>query len=200
MDVPLAGKVPPRALILGVPIVVGTLVVGSGLAWVLVIQLTSGQATGPRVRTEVSATCDVLPTLVTRLDAFGLEPVVTGTVLTFSMPTAGDDPIRMASVLAMPGELRVNGEVMRPNHAGVQISLQGGAVTLVTLDTAPPTDATATVDGVPLDIIQTNGTELQLAALALTSSEALRLASDRAVALRHPLPCAATLSPPSEIP
>ncbi|MSP55008.1 MAG: hypothetical protein EXR69_05305 [Myxococcales bacterium] len=197
---------PPRGVILGVPIAIGSLVVGSGLAWIVAIQFTSGKASGARVHVEVTAApladqgaCDPIPTLVARLDDLGLEPSPRGNGLDFTLPGLDDDRAHMPGVLGAQGDLAVDGVVMRPNHAGVQISLQGGAVTLLTLNSVVSATATATIDGEKVEIVQRNGGELQLAAWAAGSSDALRLATDRAVTLRHPLPCRLTLGPLEDV-
>lgn len=187
--------IPRRAAIFAAPIAVGTLVLGAGLAWIIAVQFTTGTAHGPRVRTTVQAACDAAPVLRARLDDFGLTPELSGSDLTFSLPGLPDDRTHMAAVLAQPGRLAVNGATMVPNHAGVQISLQGGAVTLLTLDTAPEADAAVLLDDQVMEVVQQNGGELQLAAWADNSSDALRTATDRSVILRHPLPCAVTLTP-----
>lgn len=192
---PAPPKIPRRALILAVPIAMGVFVVGSGVAWIVAIQLTQGEARGARVRTTVSAACDAVPVLVARLDDFGLAPLVTGDTLEFSLPGLDDDMTHMASTLTSPGILTVGGTPQVPNHAGVQISLQGAAVTLLTLDAVVPESAEIALDGVTMQVVESNGGELQLAAWAANSSDALRTATDRAVAMRHPLPCAVSLSP-----
>lgn len=188
-------RVPPRAAILAVPIATGMLVVGSGLAWLIAIQFTDGEARGGRVHTTVTAPCDAMPALTARLDDFGLAPAIVSGGLEFSLPGLRDDLNQMPVALTRPGVLTVDGLAMVPNHAGVQISLQGGAVTLLTLDKAVSTNPKVELDGESLEVVESNGGELQLAAWAENSSDALRLATDRAVAMRHPLPCAVSLSP-----
>lgn len=197
---------PPRGVILGVPIAVGTLVMGSGLAWIVAIQFTSGKASGARVHVDLAAApgadqvvCDPIPTLVARLDDLGLEPTPRGKGLDFTLPGLDDDREHMPGVLTAAGVLAVDGVAMRPNHAGVQISLQGGAVTLLTLNDVVPATAIVTIDGAKVEIVQVNGGELQIAAWAAGSSDALRLATDRAVTLRHPLPCPLTLGPLEDV-
>lgn len=192
---PSPPAIPRRALILAVPIAMGVFVVGSGVAWIVAIQLTQGEAKGGRVRTTVTAGCDAVPVLVARLDDFGLAPLATGHALEFSLPGLPDDMTHMASTLTSPGILTVGGTPQVPNHAGVQISLQGAAVTLLTLDAVVPESAEIALDGVTMQVVESNGGELQLAAWAGNSSDALRIATDRAVAMRHPLPCAVSLSP-----
>lgn len=187
--------IPRRALVFAAPIAVGTLVVGSGLAWIIAVQFTTGTARGPRVRTTVQAACDAAPILRARLDDFGLTPELSGSELTFSLPGLPDDRTHMAAVLVQPGRLAVNGAALVPNHAGVQISLQGGAVTLLTLNVAPEANAAVLLDDKVMEVVQQNGGELQIAAWADNSSDALRTATDRSVILRHPLPCAVTLGP-----
>ncbi len=186
---------PPRAAILGVPILMGVLVVGSGVAWLVAIQFTDGKPRGERVQTMITAPCDVLPALTARLDDFGLDPAPIPGGLEFSLPGLPDDMTHMRETLTSPGVLTVDGVAVVPNHAGVQISLQGGAVTLLTLDAAVAESPKVALDGEALEVVEANGGELQLAAWAENSSDALRTATDRAVAMRHPLPCTVALSP-----
>ncbi len=190
---------PPRAAILGVPIVMGTAVMVGGLAWIVAIQFTSGKATGGRVHASVTATCEAVPTLVARLDDLGLEPKVSGDGIDFVLPGLADDRTHMPGVLTAIGRLSVDGADVVPNHAGVQLSLQGGAVTILTLDHAVTANPVVTIDGVTAQVVQANGGELQLAADASNSSDALRLATDHAIALRHPLPCPVTLGPLGDV-
>ncbi len=192
--------IPRRALIFAAPIALGAAIVGSGLAWLLAIQFTTGEARGARVHLGVTASCDVVPTLRARLDDFGLSPSVSAGGLDFTLPGLEDDRAHMSTVLAAIGQLAVDGQTLKPNHAGVQISLQGGAVTLLTLDVAPKDNASVLLDNQVMEVVQQNGGELQLAAWADNSSDALRTATDRAVILRYPLPCPVTLAPLVDIP
>lgn len=186
---------PQRAVIFAAPIAVGVAIIGSGLAWIITIQFTEGEARGGRVHVDVTAACDAVPTLVARLDDFGLAPSVSAGGVDFSLPGLEDDRAHMSAVLAEVGQLMVDGQALVPDHAGVQISLQGGAVTLLTLGVAPKDNAAVFLDNHLMEVIQQNGGELQLAAWATNSSDALRTATDRAVILRHRLPCPVTLGP-----
>ncbi len=192
--------IPRRAVIFAAPIAVGVAIVGSGLAWLLAIQFTTREARGARVHLDVTAACDVVPTLRARLDDFGLAPSVSAGGIDFTLPGLEDDRAHMSAVLAEVGQLAVDGQTLVPNHAGVQISLQGGAVTLLTLDVAPKDNAAVLLDNRVMEVVQQNGGELQIAAWADNSSDALRTATDRAVILRHPLPCAVTLAPLVDLP
>lgn len=176
-----------RAAVLLVPIAMGGLLVLGTIAWFAAIQL-GGEATGGRAVLTFDDDC-AATAISARLADYGLEGTWEDSRLTMDLPGMEDDRTHMPAVLAAPGVLAVDGIAVRPRNGGVQLSLGGNPVSLYTLDEVVPATAHVTLDGEEMKIEQVNGGELQLAALAEDGARALRLATDRVVSVRHPLPC-----------
>lgn len=182
-----------RPVILALPILMGGGLVLSGLAWLLTVQLTEGEARGGQIRVRLSSDC-ANAAILGRLGEWGLPGRIEGDTVIFTGPGMPDDASHMPAALLAPGHLELRGAGGEPieaqlRHAGVQISVEGTPVTLMTLDRALPADASAWIDGVRADVESINGGELQLRATAEESRAAVRLATDRTVWLRWPLPC-----------
>ena len=164
----------------------------AGAGFLVASQTTQGAAAGDPIAITFSSEC-AKSQIAARLADFGLLSSWNGRVLTTQLPgTPGDGALPEA--LARRGDLVLaNAGVdsgLHVQNAGVQVSLQGSAVSLFTLDgNLTDEGATATLDGEPLDIESVNGNELQVAARGATSTDALRVATDRIVQVRHPLPC-----------
>ncbi|MDP2316238.1 MAG: hypothetical protein Q8P41_25290 [Pseudomonadota bacterium] len=191
------------ALIAAAITVAGGLVVAT-IGWYATVQGTTGAARGVRARVTFSSDCDAeaRPVILARLADYGLPampaPDTGGLAFDVTMPGMPDDLTHMPAALAAPGtlELKVDG-TPRPatiTQIGVQLAFSGTPVTLVMLaEPLPERGVEVIVDGKPADLEEVTGTELQIAARAGQSTEALRLATDRSVALRHPLPCPVTV-------
>lgn len=192
-----------RGLVVLVPIVTGAGMILAAVAWFGAIRL-GGKADGPRVRVVLDSTC-AAAAISDRASDLGLDPVADGPAVLLSLPGLPDDREHLPGVLAAPGrlELFVDG-APRPaqvRNVGVQIALSGAPVTLLTTDQALPAQGvTARLDGVEIPVESVNGGELMLAAVAATPQEALRVATDRVVAIRHPLPCAAAVTAVEDAP
>ena len=176
--------------------VIGLGILIAGVAWIVAVQSTSGQATGERVRMKFTSACgqDFQTAMLARLLDYGLDADFEpdGTLL-MTMPGMPDDREHMPIALTRPGRFEVwrNGEktLAHFQEAGVQISFQGTATTIITVDTHLDPDGTEVrIDGMPIPA-EINDNELQLAISEETSQAALRQATDRAVQIRHPLPC-----------
>jgi hypothetical protein len=190
------------ALIVAAITVAGGLVVAT-VGWYATVQGTSGQASGVRARVTFTSPCDAeaRPVILARLAEYGLpaqaSPDSGGLAFDVTMPGLADDLTHVPKALAAPGtlEVRVDG-VVRPvvvQDLGVQLAFSGTPVTLLLLsEPLPERGVEVSIDGAPADVEEVTGVELQIAARAGQSAEALRLATDRAVALRHPLPCVVT--------
>jgi hypothetical protein len=192
-----------RGAIVLVPIVAGAGMIAAALAWFGAIQL-GGEATGARVRLVLDSAC-ASEAMRARAEDLGLAPVVEGASLSVTLPGLADDRAHVPGVLAAPGRLEVSVEgALRPlsvRNVGVQIALSGTPVTLLTTDQALPSrGVTAVLDGVPVPVESVNGGEIMLAAAADTPQDALRLATDRVVAIRHPLPCSVTVTHLQDVP
>lgn len=197
---PPSGPRKPRStaaiLFLAVPVVIGLGILMAGGAWLIAIQTTSGQAKGEQVRLHFASACgqDYQTAMLSRLLDYGLDADFQpdGTLI-MTMPGMPDDHEHMPIALTRPGKFEVwrNGEktLAHFQEAGVQISFQGTATTVVMVDTQLDADGTEVrIDGMPIPA-DINGNELQLAITEETSQAALRQATDRAVQIRHPLPC-----------
>lgn len=187
-----------RALLLAVPILFGTGMIGGGIAWLLTVQLTSGTAKGAPIRLTLSDSC-ADAAISARLAEWGLPATWDGRTVTFPGPGQPDDATHMPEALLRPGklELREGDTVLdvHVRHAGVQLSVEGLAVSLVTLDKAVAPTITATLDGEPLTVGSVNGGEVQFENDQRDNVAALRQATDRVVWLRYPLPCAVEVTP-----
>lgn len=181
-----------------VPVAAGAGLLLAAIGWWLAVQ-AGGEARGGWARVDFAADCGAAAqgVLAERLDDYGLEHEVVEAPLGFELRLPGlpDDLEHLPRALAARGELvlTVGGEPRpaRVRNVGVQLGLQGNPVTLLTLEDAlPATGVEARLDGEPLVISSINGGELQIDARGDTPREALRVASDRAVQLRHPMPCA----------
>lgn len=181
-----------RAWLLAAPIVVGGGLLLAGAAFLVVSRTSSGQASGAPIAITFDSDC-AKEAINARLADFGLPASWSGAILTTQLPgTPGDEALPES--LARRGQLSmlVNGtdSGLKVDNGGVQVSLQGGAVSLFTLSgNLPETGVTVSLDGEPLEIESINGNELQIAARGLTSTDALRIATDRVVQVRYPLPC-----------
>lgn len=182
------------AWLLAIPFLFLVVLIGAVIA--LVVAIWRGGAAQGEVATLVLApACPAGRQAVRdRIDAYGL-PVMgeDGDRVTVQLPGQPDDRVHMPAVLGAPGRLVLTaaGAALpaRVRDAGFQISIHGEPVTLVTVDVALPEGVTATLDGAPVEVASATGEELQLAAQAASSTEAVRLATDRAVQVRLPLPC-----------
>ncbi|MBM4368552.1 MAG: hypothetical protein FJ102_20215 [Deltaproteobacteria bacterium] len=186
-----------RAAILTVPVVFGSAMILAAGGWFLAVRTTSGEARGEPFAIAVPAGCNRVA-IENRLADYGLPYAWNGDTLTVTLAgTPGDEGF--ARALLAPGELRLvsGSEVLaaRVVNAGVQVSFSGAAISLFTLDRGLPADIVVTLDGVAIEIESVNGNELQVAARGATSTEALRVATDRVVAVRWPGAC-----PPSIVP
>ena len=164
----------------------------AGAGFLVASRSTTGEARGPSVRITFSSEC-ARAAVDQRLANYGLPATWEGAVLTTQLPgTPGDGAL--PETLARTGHFSIQVEGrpagVRVQNAGVQVSLQGGAVSLFTLDgNLPERGVVATLDGEPLEIESINGNELQISARGATSTDALRVATDRVVQVRYPLPC-----------
>lgn len=180
-----------HAWMLAVPVAIGSAMLLGGVAWVVTVFGTDGVARGPQVDVVVSDTCATAE-IDARLAEYGLPGTWTGATLRLTLPGArGDEAVPAA--LAAPGKLEMTFEgkplEARLLNAGVQIDTGGTPVSLYTFDTAIPAGVVVTLDGAAMTVASANGNELMLAAYAGHSTDALRLATDRVVQVRHPLPC-----------
>lgn len=182
------------------PILAGLLLVGATVGWYLTVQGTEGQGKGGLARLRFDAACvaEARPALMSRLTDLGLEPKAED-ALSFVVRTPGlpDDLEHLPKALVRPGtlEVAVHGEpkAVTIDNVGVQLAFSGTPVTLVLLkDAVSEEGLTVKVDGEPVELESASGLELLIAARGQSSTDALRLATDRAVALRYPLPCPVT--------
>ncbi len=182
--------------ILALPLGLLLLLILAVVGWFAAVQL-GGVARGGNLRVTFAPTCPAgMQAIRDRLDAYGL-PIVedAGDTVVFQLPGLEDDVQHMPAALTAPGALgvTVNGAPVaaRVRHVGVQMALTGQPVTLLTLDVEVPDGVVAvTIDGAEVGVEAVNGGEVQLVATAEDGARALRLASDRSVQLRYPLPCA----------
>jgi hypothetical protein len=185
--------------------VTGGLVLAT-VGWYFRVATYQGEPKGGEARITFASACDTdaATVIAARLSDFGLPatplpPEAPGTFgFTTALPGQPDDLAHLPGVLAARGELEVRvAGVVHPVHitdVGVQLAFSGTPVTLVLLEQPLPQEGVEVrVDGELAEIEALNGTELQIAARAGQSTEALRLATDRAVDLRHPLPCPVTV-------
>jgi hypothetical protein len=197
MDEPVTRR--PRAALafMVVPILLGTGLIAATLGWFATVQGTSGEARGAPARLTFSGCPEADTAISARIADYGLAPRKEAPgVFVVTLPGLDDDLTHLPAALAAPGklEVRANGKTWtRFDKVGVQLAFSGTPVTLVLFPEAVVgADLAVTLDGVPVDVEAATGVELQLAARADTSTHALRLATDRAVQLRWPLPCAVT--------
>jgi len=181
--------------LLAIPFTFLVVLIGAVLALVFAIW-RGGTARGEVATLAFSPECPAgMQAVRDRVTAYGLPvQAEAGDRLTVQLPGQPDDLTHMPAALTAPGrlELRAAGEVVpaRVRDAGFQISIHGEPVTLVTVDVSLPDGVSATLDGQAVAVAATNGEEIQFEARAATSTEAVRLATDRAVQVRLPLPCA----------
>ncbi|MFN7142252.1 MAG: hypothetical protein ACK4YP_00625, partial [Myxococcota bacterium] len=190
------------ALMAAVISVVGGIVVAT-VGWYVRVQTTEGVATGERVRITFRSTCDAeaRPVLAARLADYGMPAAPSADVLAFDVTLPGalpDERAHVPTALAASGVLEVSVDGARRDltvqNVGMQLAFSGAPVTLLMVsESLPDRGVTATLDGVAMDVEEVTGAELQLAARAGQSTDAIRLASDRAVQIRHPLPCPVTV-------
>lgn len=183
-------------LLFGAPVVIGLGVLSAGLAWIIAVQSTKGQAKGDWVELQLNSSCSSTypPILLERLKDYGLEAHFNAEDrLAMQLPGQADDRSHMPIALTRPGKIEawINGE-QHPIHfqdAGVQISFSGTATAVVLLDEhLDPEGLEIRIDGLPVEA-EVNDNELQLHITEPNSMDALRQATDWVVALRHPLPC-----------
>jgi hypothetical protein len=180
-------------------VIIGLGILGSGFAWLMAIQFTEGEAKGEQVRIRFSSACgDSYQTAMqARLLDYGLDGhFEKDGSLQMTLPGLPDDRTHMPMALTRPGRFEVwqNGEKKFSHFqdAGVQISFQGTATTIITVDGhLDPEGLEVRIDGMPIQA-EVNDNELQLAISEETSQAALRQATDRVVQIRHPLPCEVT--------
>ncbi len=200
--------------VLFVPVLSLLLVGGAAMGWVFAVRAGGAPGAG-RARLELTGSCAAEAKLAveTRLADYGLEarieaPSPTLLVIETQTPGAADDLEALPRALAQQGRFEVwQGGKVRLTHfvdAGVQLSFAGTAVSLINLSEAVEAEDTEVrIDGQNIDIESINGGEVMLVAEGKTAPESLRNATDRVVAIRHPLPCALTvgasrwLHPPS---
>ncbi len=181
--------------------IVGGIVVAT-VGWYIRVTTYEGQATGERVRITLASACDAeaRPVLAARLADYGM-PATPADGLAFDVTLPGvlpDERAHVPTALVAPGKLEVQVDgAPRPvtvSQVGMQLAFTGVPITLLMLnESLPEKGVTATIDGQPVDVEEVTGPELQLAARAGQSTDAIRLASDRAVQIRHPLPCPVTV-------
>lgn len=185
------------------PIVMGIGLVGATAGWFATVQNTDDVATGARITVAFDAACgeQAETVLVDRAQMLGLAPRVEGP-LTLSLATPGmpDDATHLPAALSAPGALAVfvNGapRAVELADVGVQLAFSGTPVTLVLLkESLPEEGVTVKLDGKDVELEDVTAVELQIASRAGDSRTALRGATDRAMALRYPLPCPVSVKP-----
>ncbi len=189
------------AFIASAVLLAGGLVV-STVAWYVTVQGTSGEARGGTARIALSSACDAQarPVIEARLADYGLPSTPAGEfTYEIGLPGLPDDLPHVPQALVAGGVLvvAVDGVAVpaEVSQVGVQLAFSGTPVTLLMLKQGlPRAGVTVAIDGAPVEIESINGQELQIAARAGQSTEALRLATDRAVAVRRPLPCPVTVT------
>lgn len=182
--------------------VVGGIVLAT-VGWYLRVQTTESVATGERVRITFQSACDAeaRPVLAARLADYGMPAAPSAEGLAFDVTLPGtlpDERTHVPTALAAPGALEVSVDGtkkdLKVQNVGMQLAFSGAPVTLLMVSEGlPDRGVTATLDGVAMDVEEVTGQELQLAARAGQSTDAIRMASDRAVQIRHPLPCPVTV-------
>lgn len=184
-----------------IPVVGGGGLIAATVGWWIAVQF-GGEPRGGWARVDFAAACGVAAqgVILERLDAFGLPGRVVEPPLGIELQLPGmeDDLQHLPAVLAAGGAftLTVDGQPVpaRVRNVGVQLGLEGHPVTLLTLEEPlPERGVEARLDGAVVPIASINGGELQLEARDTTPQRALRLASDRAVLIRHPHPCPVTV-------
>ncbi|MFZ5482352.1 MAG: hypothetical protein ACOZNI_36660 [Myxococcota bacterium] len=194
MDQPVATRPRQVLLFMALPIALGTLLVGATVAWFATVQGTAGEAAGPPARLTFTGCPEADAAIEARLLDYGLAPRREAPgVFVVKTPGMDDDLAHLPAALAAPGKLEVRAAEKvwsRFDEVGVQLAFSGTPVTLLLFGEALPDDVAVTIDGAPVEVEQAGGVELQLGARGATPAKALRLATDRAVQLRHPLPCA----------
>lgn len=194
---------PKAALVfLGAAISVGVLLVGSTVGWYGVVSNSSGTATGDVVTLSFSGCPEAAPVLASRLADYGMPAEANGLDFKVTLPgRMADERTHIPKALAVPGALAVSVDgTPKPvsvKSVGVQLAFSGAPITLLMLsEPLPEQGVTATIDGEKVEIEEVTGEELQIAARGNQSDEAIRLATDRAVAIRYPLPCPVSVNGP----
>ena len=182
-----------RAFVLIIPISMGSCLIRGTIGWYAAIQV-GGTATGGTAVVTFDSAC-AKDAMSARLADYGLAATWSGPAVTMQLPGLEDDRTHMPAVLAAPGTLAVTVDgVAKPvvmRHAGVQVSMLGNPVSLFTLDTAlERAGLEVRINGAVVEVEGVNGGELQIPATAEDAPRALRLATDRVVSVRYPLPCA----------
>lgn len=195
---------PAGAAFLSVPILlgVGMFVAGVGLFAAVQFGFTPQ---GGLARYRFQSTCELeaRAAMLQRLADFGLpaQAFGAGLDLQVQLPGVDDDELdHLPRALARPGKLEVfvDGQPfpVTLRNAGFQLSVTtGAAVTLITVDPAPPESGVEVrVDGVAVGVESSNAGELQLLNEEKDPRRAIREATERAVALRYPIPCPVVLA------
>lgn len=202
-DRPVAIRPKAALALLAAAILIGGGLVVATVGWYARVSTYTGQAQGARARLTFSSTCDAeaRPVLAARLADYGIPAEPAPDALAFDVTLPGvlpDELTHIPKALAARGLLEVSVDgTPRPvtiQNVGMQLAFSGTPVTLLMVSEAlPERGVTVTIDGQDVQVEEVTGTELQLAARAGQSTEAIRLATDRSVALRHPLPCEVTV-------
>lgn len=181
-----------RAFVLLIPISMGAFLILGTIGWYAAVQV-GGTARGGSAKVTFDSACGT-DAMTARLADYGLSGAWLGPVLTMQLPGLEDDKVHMPAALTLPGTLTVTtrgaAQPVTMRHGGVQLSMGGNPVSLFTLDTALDAEGLVVViNGETVDVEAVNGGELQIPATAADGPRALRLATDRVVSVRHPLPC-----------
>lgn len=186
--------------VLVVPVLSLVVVAAAAIGWVVAVRM-GGEAKGEKLTIRLEGECahEAKTAISTRLDDYGLAHTLSSPepgVLLVETQTPGfpDDAVTLPKALTQVGKFEVwqNGAVKLTHFAdaGVQLSLMGSAVSLITLsESIVPEGVEVRIDGQVMEIESINGEELMLVAGGASAQEALRTATDRVVAIRHPLPC-----------
>jgi hypothetical protein len=194
---------PKAALVfLGAAISVGVVLVGSTVGWYFLVANSSGTATGEVVNLSFVGCPEAAPVIAARLADYGMPAEQHGMDFRVTLPgRMPDERTHIPAALAAPGVLAVSidgtPKAVTVKSVGVQLAFSGTPITLLMMSEAlPEQGVSATIDGKKVDIEEVTGEELQLAGRAGQSDEAIRIATDRAVSVRYPLPCPVTVNGP----
>lgn len=192
------------AALVSVPILLGSFLLLAGIGLFVAIGV-GFEPSGATVRYTFQSACmaEARPQVLARLADLGLPTVPFGAGLDLQVQLPGvesDELEHIPRVLTRPGRLdvKVDGQPFPVDirNAGFQLSVTSGlAVTLVTLgQSLPESGVEVLVDGAAVPVESVNGGELQLSTSEGDPRAAIREATERAVALRYPLPCPVVLS------